>query len=143
MVGRARFSSSTTSRQTRRGVVSFHPDPSQPDLHPRVLVERALPPDVPYVPQHDASACDEFENKRPALDGEAVLVAEEPGPLLRIALPSGERSTLVERDGRRSKLATDVSSFTVPHHGTDHERNEVIYFVATGDDRGMWRWALP
>lgn len=50
---------------------------------------------------------------------------------------------LVERDGRRRELATDVSSFNVPHHGTDHERNEAFYFVADGDDRGMWRLVLP
>lgn len=50
---------------------------------------------------------------------------------------------LIEVDGHRQELATSVSAFSVPGHGTDRERNEVVYFVAEGADRGMWRLVLP
>lgn len=50
---------------------------------------------------------------------------------------------LVEANGARRELAVGVSAVAIPHRGTARERNEAIYFVAQGVDRGMWRVALP
>ncbi len=57
---------------------------------------------------------------------------EELGPLV-----------LVDVHGGRRELATGVRTFSVPHHGTERERNEVLYSIADGEERGMWRLVLP
>lgn len=82
--------------QSAGGVVVFHPDPANADASPTVLVEQAVAPDFPSIPAFNFDDCSEFDTMRPVLDGDGILVAEADGPLVRIALPSGEREVLVD-----------------------------------------------
>lgn len=82
--------------QSTDAAVWFHPDPERSDVTPRVIVERAIAPDFPSIPTFLRPYCSEFDTERPVVDGDGVLVAEADGPLVRIALPSGEREVLVE-----------------------------------------------
>jgi|GEM_PF-1858769 len=56
-----------------------------------------------------------------------------------------ETGTLVHvtAAGERRELAEGVSMAFIPHHATVRERNEVVYSISTGPDRGLWRLVLP
>jgi len=82
--------------QTADGTVRFHPNPTRADASPSVLVARAIAPEFPSIPLVDFADCRQFDTERPVLDGEGILVAEEDGPLVRIALPSAEREVLLD-----------------------------------------------
>ena len=84
--------------------------------------------------------------ERLAADVPTDWVRTHGGNLLFIDRDADDESgplVLVEKDTTRRELATDVTAFAVPHHGTERERNEVIYSVAQGPARGTWRFVLP
>lgn len=81
--------------QTSDGALIYHADPSDPMQQPAVLVEGALQPTYPNIPSFDKPGCSGSDTQRPVADGDGVLVAEADGPLVRVAVPSGEREVLV------------------------------------------------
>lgn len=49
----------------------------------------------------------------------------------------------VTRDGTKHEVAADVSDFVIPFHGTEREREEVLFVVAGPERGGLWRYVLP
>lgn len=47
------------------------------------------------------------------------------------------------RDGQREVIDEGVHGFAVPFHGTERERNEVMYWRATSTHATLWRHVLP
>lgn len=104
--------------QSADGRLLFHPDPSRPDLSPRVVGEGLLQPDSLRPPSF-GRRCSEFDTERPVADGAGVLFAEEAGPLVRVALPSGEREVLVP--GPVGEFATlDDPRYLLWRGGSEH-----------------------
>lgn len=49
----------------------------------------------------------------------------------------------VARDGASHEVATDVLGFEIPFHGTDREREEILFAVGGPERGGLWRYVLP
>jgi hypothetical protein len=77
-------------------VLWFHDDPADPSLPARKLARGVLVPTYASLFSDDLRDCFAGDGDLPVPDGDGVLVAYAEGPLVRIALPSGEQETLLE-----------------------------------------------
>jgi len=49
----------------------------------------------------------------------------------------------VARDGTRNEIATEVLGFEIPFHGSEREREEILFLVQGPAHGGLWRYVLP
>ena len=49
----------------------------------------------------------------------------------------------VARDGTRHEIATEVLGFEIPFHGSEREREEILFLVQGPAHGGLWRYVLP
>ena len=78
------------------GTVWFHPDPTDPSVGPVPLVTGARVPEYPDVRGGDFTDCHTHASDIPQIDGDALLVMLDEGPLVRVSVPGGEQQTVID-----------------------------------------------
>jgi hypothetical protein len=86
------------------GTLWFHPDPDDPGAEPVVLAHDVVHSGASFYAEFSCTASSRYV---PIAEGDALLVAEHEGSLVRIAIPSGERETIIDATVARFAVLED------------------------------------